>query len=83
MLWARLSPAKGKVKRAQGRDIFCPSGIDGDKRVTFCSRLAELFALPSVFQTFAIIALEAMACGKLVVASKFEGITMSSPMVDE
>jgi glycosyltransferase involved in cell wall biosynthesis len=51
--------------------------------VTFCSRLAELFALPSVFQTFAIIALEAMACGKLVVASKFEGITMSSPMVDE
>jgi len=35
---------------------------------------AQLFVLPSIFEPFGITALEAMACGRAVVASKFGGI---------
>lgn len=37
-------------------------------------RQAEMFALPSIFEPFGMTALEAMACGTPVVASKFGGI---------
>ncbi|MCK4940603.1 glycosyltransferase family 4 protein [candidate division WOR-3 bacterium] len=35
---------------------------------------AELFVLPSIFEPFGMTALEAMVCGRAVVASKFGGI---------
>ena len=35
---------------------------------------AEMFVLPSIFEPFGMTALEAMACGKTVVASRLGGI---------
>jgi mannosylfructose-phosphate synthase len=49
-------------------------GYVPDELLATYYRQAELFALPSIFEPFGITALEAMACGKVVVASKFGGI---------
>lgn len=49
-------------------------GYVPDKLMAPYYRQAELFVLPSLFEPFGMTALEAMACGTAVVASKFGGI---------
>ncbi|KPK63715.1 hypothetical protein AMJ83_05815 [candidate division WOR_3 bacterium SM23_42] len=49
-------------------------GYVADELLVPCYQHAELFALPSIFEPFGMTALEAMACGKPVVASRFGGI---------
>ena len=49
-------------------------GYVPDKLLVPFYQQAEMFALPSIFEPFGMTALEAMACGTPVVASKFGGI---------
>ncbi|UCF04214.1 MAG: glycosyltransferase [bacterium] len=49
-------------------------GYVPDERLVHYYRHAELFVLPSIFEPFGMTAIEAMACGTPVVASKFGGI---------
>lgn len=49
-------------------------GYVPDELVVSYYRQAELFVLPSVFEPFGMTAVEAMACGTPVIASKFAGI---------
>jgi len=49
-------------------------GYVSDELLVPFYRQAELFALPSIFEPFGMTALEAMACGRPVIASKLGGI---------
>ncbi len=49
-------------------------GYVPDELIVVHYQQEELFALPSIFEPFGMTALEAMACGRPVVASKFGGI---------
>lgn len=49
-------------------------GYVPDELIVVHYQQEELFALPSLFEPFGMTALEAMACGRPVVASKFGGI---------
>lgn len=59
-------------KRMSGRVHIM--GYVPDELVVPYYRHSELFAMPSIFEPFGMTALEAMACGRPVVASKFGGI---------
>jgi len=49
-------------------------GYVPDEQLASLYQQAEMFVLPSIFEPFGMTALEAMACGTPVVASKFGGI---------
>lgn len=50
------------------------TGYVPDELLVAFFQQAELFVLPSIFEPFGMTALEAMACGKPVIASKLGGI---------
>ena len=49
-------------------------GYVPDENLVRSYQQAEMFVLPSIFEPFGMTALEAMACGKTVIASKSGGI---------
>jgi alpha-maltose-1-phosphate synthase len=54
------------------RDIFWLEGLSGQQLSSFYS-CATVFCCPSVYETYAIVNLEAMACDTCVVAAKVAG----------
>jgi mannosylfructose-phosphate synthase len=69
-----LDMMRGIVEeRGMGERVRIIGYIPDDELVHYY-RHAALFALPSLFEPFGMTALEAMACGTPVVASKFGGI---------
>ena len=68
---------------ASMRRIIAERGMEGtvriigyvpDEDMVSSYQQAEMFVLPSIFEPFGMTALEAMACGKTVVASRLGGI---------
>jgi glycosyltransferase involved in cell wall biosynthesis len=72
-LGVRASMEKIVAQRGM-RDRVEIIGYVPDELVVPYYSQCELFALPSLFEPFGMTALEAMACGRPVVASKFGGI---------
>jgi mannosylfructose-phosphate synthase len=62
------------IRKNQLHDKVHIVGYVPDDLLAIYYRQAELFVLPSVFEPFGMTTLEAMACGKPVVASKLGGI---------
>lgn len=69
-----LATMKGIIDEKDMRDRVWIIGYVPDELLVSYYRQAKMFVLPSVFEPFGMTALEAMACGVPVVASKFGGI---------
>lgn len=69
-----LDNMKRIIKEREMQDSVEIMGYISDDMLVSLYGRAELFVLPSIFEPFGMTALEAMACGTPVVASKFGGI---------
>ena len=69
-----LDMMKGIIDSRGMADRVDLIGYVPDEKLVHYYRHAELFVLPSLFEPFGMTAIEAMACGTPVVASKFGGI---------
>ena len=70
-----LNAAKTIIEQKHLQDRVHILGYVPDEMLAACYQQAEIFVLPSIFEPFGMTALEAMACGTPVVASRFGGIS--------
>ena len=69
-----LNKIKKIIKEKKLKNNVIMAGYIPDKLLPSFYRQATLFVVPSIFEPFAMTALEAMACETPIVASKFAGI---------
>jgi len=55
------------------QDIVCFHGLKTKQEVAEFMKQCDIFVLPSLFETFGVVLIEALACGKPVIASKIGG----------
>lgn len=55
------------------QDVVCFHGLKTKQEVAEFMRQCDVFILPSLFETFGVVIIEALACGKPVIASDIGG----------
>ncbi|MEM2909106.1 MAG: glycosyltransferase family 4 protein [Candidatus Bilamarchaeaceae archaeon] len=70
-------PLENELKalaKKEGVDVIFVTKTVSDEELVDLINLADVFVLPSLYETFGMAVLEAMACGKAVVASNVHGL---------
>jgi len=63
------------LKKLDLEKIVQPLGLLNAEKLKVYYQLADLFVLPSLYETFSLSTLEAMACGAVPVVSRYAGIS--------